>query len=226
MFQKIILITAGLILGGCATKQYYHPHISNQAEAERARIIDLAECKQLASSGFTNPAMMPLPQDHPSYQVQGNVSGFNASGEYENYTYRSTVTPTNTNSISSSFASGHNIGAQMAVAKDRKDFTHACMLKRGWTESEQQAQAIRTSIEKQPKNNAADEWEQTVNRFLIMQMPLAGDIDYINDEEKYKTLDAYVKALASDEKNNDKPMIWFLEEADKMVKIKYGMSPQ
>jgi hypothetical protein len=226
MIYRTFLITILLAVSGCATNQYYHPTITNQAEAERAKKIDLAECRQMASAGFTNPTMMPLPQSHPSYQVQGNVSGYNSSGEYENYTYRSTVTPTNTNSFSSGFASGHNIGAQMAVTKDRNDFTHACMLKRGWAESEQEAQAIRASMTKQPrKTKAADEWEMTVKQFLISQSSMRGDADYINHPDRMETLDAYVKALASDDKNKDKPMIWFLEEADKLVKIKYGITP-
>lgn len=224
MFHKTVLIIVGFVLGGCATSQYYHPRISNQAEAERAKVIDLAECKQMASAGFTNPTMMPLPQTHPSYQVQGNVSGFNSSGEYENYTYSSTVTPTNTNSISSGFASGYNVGAQMAASRDRKDFTHACMLKRGWTDSQEEANQIRASLKAKQDDAASDKWEMTVKQFLISQSSMPGDADYLNHPDRMETLDAYVKALANDSKNNDKSMIWFLEEADKLVKIKYGLS--
>lgn len=52
--------------------------------------------------------------------------------------------------------------------------------------------------------------------------PDGGGIDYRTDAAKVRDLDLFVKALASDEANNDKPLVWFFDEAHRRVLALHG----
>lgn len=56
--------------------------------------------------------------------------------------------------------------------------------------------------------------------------PEGGGIDYRTDEAKVRDLDLFVKALASDEANNDKPLVWFFDEAHRRVLALHGSAPK
>lgn len=78
-------------------------------------------------------------------------------------------------------------------------------------------------IEKQAQSASADaKWRQTIDEFFKTQASLPNGIDYRKDEFKLMQFDAIVKQIASDPKNNDKTMLWFLVEADRIVKEHYS----
>lgn len=70
---------------------------------------------------------------------------------------------------------------------------------------------------------AQQEWAMTVNRFMRDAKKTEG-IDYRADEAKNRDLDLFVKAIAGDPANQDKPLRWFLAEAHAMVKAKHGIA--
>jgi hypothetical protein len=70
---------------------------------------------------------------------------------------------------------------------------------------------------------AQQEWAMTVNRFLRDAKKTEG-IDYRADEAKNRDLDLFVKAIAADPANQDKPLRWFIAEAHAMVKAKHGIA--
>jgi hypothetical protein len=55
--------------------------------------------------------------------------------------------------------------------------------------------------------------------------PEAGGIDYRTDKAKLGQLDVFLKALAADEANEEKPLQWFLDEAHKRVQVLNGIAP-
>lgn len=71
--------------------------------------------------------------------------------------------------------------------------------------------------------SAEQEWRDTVQSFM-RRVAKEENLNYSQDAAKQKTLDIYVKELAADESNADKPMGWFLEEAHAMVKARYGLN--
>ena len=71
---------------------------------------------------------------------------------------------------------------------------------------------------------AEQQWAFTVRRFMSATAKAEGGIDYVKDAEKNADLDLFVKALARDEKNSDKPAEWFLNEAHKRVQAMHGIS--
>lgn len=52
----------------------------------------------------------------------------------------------------------------------------------------------------------------------------AGGVDYLADKGKMRDLDTFVRALAADEANEDKPLEWFLEEGHKRVRMLHGIA--
>ena len=65
-----------------------------------------------------------------------------------------------------------------------------------------------------------------VNRmFAEAAKPEAGGVDYRKDEAKMRDLDTFVKALAADDANADKPLGWFLDEAHRRVKVLHNIAP-
>jgi hypothetical protein len=71
---------------------------------------------------------------------------------------------------------------------------------------------------------AEQQWAFTVQRFMSATAKAEGGIDYAKDAEKNADLDLFVKALARDEKNSDKPAEWFLHEAHKRVQAMHGIT--
>lgn len=70
---------------------------------------------------------------------------------------------------------------------------------------------------------AKQEWSMTIQRFMRDAKKAEG-IDYRTDEAKNRDLDLFVKAIAADPANEDKPLRWFLTEAHAMVKAKHGIA--
>lgn len=70
---------------------------------------------------------------------------------------------------------------------------------------------------------AEQEWVSTVKRFTS-QVAKDEGIDYAKDAAKQKDLDLFIKALAGDAENDNKPMSWFLEEAHRRVVVLHGIT--
>lgn len=68
-----------------------------------------------------------------------------------------------------------------------------------------------------------DSWQDTINSFMAKTKKDEG-IDYRKDKAKEKDLDIFVKVLAAEDENADKPMGWFLSEAHRMVRAKHGIA--
>lgn len=71
---------------------------------------------------------------------------------------------------------------------------------------------------------AEQQWAFTVQRFMSATAKAEGGIDYAKDADKNADLDLFVKALARDEKNSDKPAEWFLSEAHRRVQAMHGIA--
>lgn len=69
---------------------------------------------------------------------------------------------------------------------------------------------------------AEQQWNHTIQRF-ISATAKDGGIDYSKDPEKQSDLDLFVRTLANDAKNADKPAEWFLSEGHKRVKVLHGI---
>jgi len=67
------------------------------------------------------------------------------------------------------------------------------------------------------------DWQRSIDTFMAQAKANEG-IDYRNDKPKEKDLDFFIKALANDDENNDRPMAWFLTEAHRMVRAKHGVA--
>lgn len=72
------------------------------------------------------------------------------------------------------------------------------------------------------EQTAESTWQETIDSFMTKTLK-DEQIDYRKDKPKEKDLDLFVKALAADEDNADKPMAWFLTEAHRMVRAKHGI---
>jgi len=69
-------------------------------------------------------------------------------------------------------------------------------------------------------------WLATVQRSMNdFAKPENGGIDYRKDEAKAADLDQFVKLLANNNANANKPMEWFLTEAHRRVQALYGIAP-
>lgn len=69
---------------------------------------------------------------------------------------------------------------------------------------------------------AEQQWNHTVQRFIATTAK-DGGIDYSKDPDKQSDLDVFVRTLANDVKNADKPAEWFLAEGHKRVKALHGI---
>lgn len=72
---------------------------------------------------------------------------------------------------------------------------------------------------------AEQTWMNTVGGFMT-DTARAGGVDYRVDAGRAADLDTFVKALAGNDANSDKPMAWFLSEAHKRVLALHGETPQ
>lgn len=73
------------------------------------------------------------------------------------------------------------------------------------------------------EQTAEASWQDTINSFMAKTKKEEG-IDYRKDKAKEKDLDIFVKVLAAEDENADKPMGWFLSEAHRMVRAKHGIA--
>jgi hypothetical protein len=69
---------------------------------------------------------------------------------------------------------------------------------------------------------AEQQWNHTVQRFMAATAK-EGGIDYSKDPDKQSDLDLFVRTMANDAKNADKPAEWFLSEGHKRVKALHGI---
>lgn len=79
------------------------------------------------------------------------------------------------------------------------------------------------SFEELNRQNAEQEWQWTVERFM-RKVKKAEGVDYRGDAEKGQDFDGFVKVLAANPKNSDKDMEWFLVEAHKRTKALHGVT--
>ena len=80
---------------------------------------------------------------------------------------------------------------------------------------------MREQAERETAERAASTCEQAVSQFIAAK---PDSLDYATDEAKQRDLNTYVKALAADADNSDKPMDWFLQEAHALVKAKHRIA--
>lgn len=87
--------------------------------------------------------------------------------------------------------------------------------------SKLEAQRIKAEISQEmTQQTAAQQWTATVNGYLDA---VAKEVNYRDSPELAGDLDLFVKQLASRQENADKPMTWFLAEADKRVRALHNL---
>lgn len=85
-----------------------------------------------------------------------------------------------------------------------------------------QAKITAQVFEQMNAQQAQQEWQWTVKQFMS-KVAREEKIDYQADAEKGADLDLFVRRLAENPANNNKPMDWFLQEAHKRVKALHGL---
>jgi uncharacterized protein YceK len=222
-------------LSGCATvPSWEHPSRAKAGSDEAT--IALAECQSYAAGLTPMPRLQagtPMPGP-TSYSTTGTITDY---GSY--LTFRGTTTASST--FASRYAAGANAGANIAnayavaAARGREDaLTAACMRTQGWVDTSTpegkekltqvaKASEIAASRRDDASRTASEQWAETIRKFMDAQTKLPGGIDYRNDDIKLSALDTYVKMLGNDPRNNDKTMLWFLVEADRLIKDTSGL---
>ncbi len=71
----------------------------------------------------------------------------------------------------------------------------------------------------QTEQTAAQRWQWEQDRFFSIE---ANKV-YLGDPMISSAFNTAVKSLAADDSNNDKPMAWFLEEADRMTRERFNV---
>jgi len=219
---RVLMILLALAVSGCATKQYFHTSITDPEKAERQKAIDHAYCTQAAAGSVPIPQIQTSPSSSESYRTSGTISAYNPDTGYTNYNYSGTTTRRQSaaDSFSQGFANGMNIGSAIAASRAQSDIYHGCMVAKGWSEDKEKATAL--ARQRSEKKAAEDKWADTIDQFLRTEASRPGGIDYRKDSFKMMQLDTIVKQLANDPKNSDKTMLWFLVEADRIVKEHYS----
>lgn len=72
------------------------------------------------------------------------------------------------------------------------------------------------------QQSAEQQWQDAINA-LVKRAVVEDKIDYGKDADKQQDLDTFVKVLAANRANANKPMDWFLAEAHKRVKALHGI---
>lgn len=98
--------------------------------------------------------------------------------------------------------------------------------KRGELQSQREALTIARAkaeiSQEMSQQSAAQQWQNSVNRFMAQA---AGEgLDYRKDADKAADLDQFVKVLANNPANGDKSMDWFLVEAHRRVQALHGLT--
>ena len=220
--KLVVLLAIAALVGGCATRQYFHTEISDPEKADRQRAIDHAYCSKAAVGSVPIPEPQARRAEPESYRASGTINSYNPSTGYTNHSYSGTVTRRQSagESFSQGYASGSELGSAIAAIKIQRDIYHGCMIAKGWSEDRETASL--TARQNNDERLAKEKWAETIDQFIRTEASRPGGIDYRKDEFKLMQLDAIVKQIASDPKNNDKTMLWFLVEADRIVKEHYS----
>lgn len=217
--KRIILVLAVLFVAGCATKpQYFHSSISEKDAVDRQMAIDDGYCS-MASVGSAPIPQVNYQPDAGTYRTRGTISGYDSSG-YNSYNYTATTRQSNSgaNSFAQGFANGMNIGNAIAAQQAQEKIYHGCMLAKGWTTDPNAATAAAAAKKKQIIESAEKKWLDAIDEFMKTEASRPNGIDYRNSPADTALLDFHVKALANEDANKDKTMLWFLVEADQLVK--------
>ncbi len=76
------------------------------------------------------------------------------------------------------------------------------------------------------EQNAAAQWQRAIDSLATRAAtPEGGGVDYRKDAEKAADLDSFVRTLANNPANAERPMEWFLSEAHKRVLALHGLAP-
>lgn len=77
------------------------------------------------------------------------------------------------------------------------------------------------------QQSAAQRWESAQKSFFdrVSAEPGFGDYRKTGNEARVAELDTFIKALAADKANEDKPIEWFLDEAHRRTKVLNGLEP-
>jgi hypothetical protein len=77
------------------------------------------------------------------------------------------------------------------------------------------------------QQSAAQRWESAQKSFFerVAAEPGFGDYRKQGNEARVAELDTFIKALAADKANEDKPVEWFLDEAHRRTKVLNGLEP-
>jgi hypothetical protein len=76
------------------------------------------------------------------------------------------------------------------------------------------------------EQNAAAQWQRAIDNLATRAAtPEGGGVDYRKDAEKAADLDSFVRTLANNPANAERPMEWFLSEAHKRVLALHGLAP-
>jgi hypothetical protein len=221
------------LLSGCASTQYFHTSLTDPGQIAQRRAIDDAYCAQVAMGSAPVPQIVTQPASPSSYQASGTISGYSPNTGYSTYNYSGTVRPSNSaaNSFNQGFANGMNMGNAMAARRAQDTILHGCMVSRGWTDDPARAATVAATTSPSPQKRSTEDearkkWFDTIDEFYATEALKPGGIDYRKDSTKRLQLDTAVKSLANDPKNEDKTMLWFLTEADKIVKGMHGSQRQ
>ena len=227
--RQVAALALVALLSGCASTQYFHTSLTDPGQIAQRRAIDDAYCAQVAMGSAPVPQIVTQPASPSSYQASGTISGYSPNTGYSTYNYSGTVRPSNSaaHSFNQGFANGMNMGNAMAARRAQDTILHGCMVSRGWTDDPARAATVAATTTPAPqKLRAEDEarkkWLDTVQEFYATEALKPDGIDYRKDSFKQSQLDTVVKSLASDPKNEDKTMLWFLTEGDRIVKERYS----
>lgn len=111
------------------------------------------------------------------------------------------------------FKSDYVLGAEYTAANIAKVLCRAYSIKK------ERSGSLQKQIDE--KVLATEKWKATINEFIETEALKADGIDYRKSKEKMELLDSYVRLLANDNTNSNKTSLWFLMEADRLVKLKY-----
>lgn len=87
--------------------------------------------------------------------------------------------------------------------------------------------ALKADLARDMQQQTAEQMrQQEINGlFARAARPENGGIDYAKDPAKLADLDGFLKVLAANDANEDKPLQWFLDEAHKRVCALHGIRP-
>lgn len=245
----LIIATAASLVACGSTAEWRRPGWNAEAGPSTDGLtMALAECEGWARG--TAPAPIPpayIPVPAPtSYLTRGTYSQYGSTGTFQ-------ATTRARSSFDSQFASGYNSGAALGSAlasmvNESKvtERTEACMREMGWVDTstpegvkklevataafqekkrQRELQNAAKSQETEQQNKANERWLAAIETFIDAEAARPDGIDYLANAAQFNALDTYVKMLANRDENDDKPMSWFLIEANKLVRKDYGLNP-